>query len=268
MSARDQASGRQARGAALLQVSGVDVSFGGIQALKNASFKVEADEICGLIGPNGAGKTTLFNTVSGLVPIHAGQIEFLGQRIDTLAPHRIIGTGISRTFQNVGLYPDMSVLQNVQLGGHFGSRAGFLATAARLPWARREERSLREKALRHLEEIGLQDIALRRTGDLPYGTLKRVEIARALMSSPRLLMLDEPAGGLSHGEVEELGGTLRRLRRERGLTLLIVEHHMRMVMEICTHVVVLSQGAIIADGTPQEVQADDNVIAVYLGAAT
>ena len=249
-----------------LKVTGVGVNFGGIQALRNASFEVAPDEICGLIGPNGAGKTTLFNTVSGLVPIATGSIHFQGRRIDTLAPHRIIGTGISRTFQNVGLYPDMTVLQNVQLGGHFGSRAGFFATAMHLPGARREEAALRERALRHLADIGLADIAGRRTGDLPYGTLKRIEIARALMTSPRLLMLDEPAGGLSHGEVDELGKMLRRLRAESGVTLLIVEHHMRLVMALCTHVVVLSQGMIIADGTPQQVQADKDVIAVYLGA--
>ncbi len=254
------------RGEPILQVTDVGVNFGGIKALKNASFQVQQDEICGLIGPNGAGKTTLFNTVSGLVPIDTGQIHFQGRRIDNMAPHRIISTGICRTFQNVGLYPDMTVLQNVQLGGHYGSQAGFLATALGLPRARREERELRDRAMKHLADIGLESFAQRRTGDLPYGTLKRIEIARALMSSPKLLMLDEPAGGLSHGEVSELGAMLRRLRTESGMTLLVVEHHMRLVMELCTHVVVLSQGMIIADGTPEQVQANEDVIAVYLGA--
>ncbi|WJR77911.1 ABC transporter ATP-binding protein [Bradyrhizobium sp. NP1] len=262
-------SSNNAAGAAkaLLEVSEVSVSFGGIAALRGVSFVVRAQEICGLIGPNGAGKTTLFNCVNGLIPVDGGDIRVDGRSLGEIPPREVVYLGVSRTFQNVGLYGDLSVLQNVQLGGHSMSSAGFLATSLRLASARKEEARLRAEALARLAEVGLAHLADVQASSLPYGSLKRVEIARALMSSPKLLMLDEPAGGLSHGEVDELGEMLRRLRAERGLTILLVEHHMRMVMDLCTHVVVMSQGAVLADGTPQEVQKNEEVAAVYFGSA-
>ena len=253
--------------ATILDVSNVNVWFDGIGALRDVSFKVNAGEICGLIGPNGAGKTTLFNCINGLVPISGGQICFRGQSLQDVPTYQIVNLGISRTFQNIGLYGELSVLENVQLGGHSVSSGGFFSTALRMPWVRREEQDLRTQALKCLNEVGLADIAAQQTGILPYGTLKRIEIARALMSSPQLLMLDEPAGGLSHGEVAELGDLIRRLRRERQLTLLLVEHHMRLVMELCTHVGVLSQGAVLADGAPNDVQNNADVAAVYFGSS-
>lgn len=254
-------------GEAFLDVKNVSVRFGGIAALRDVSFRVHTQEICGLIGPNGAGKTTLFNCINGLVPIDSGDICVAGQSLSQIPPRDVVYLGVSRTFQNLGLYGDLSVLQNVLLGGHSTSKAGFMAISFRLPSARREEQRLRDEALACLAEVGLAHLAHEKAANLPYGSLKRVEIARALMSSPKLLMLDEPAGGLSHGEVEELGEMIRRLRADRGLTVLLVEHHMRMVMDLCTHVVVMSQGTVLADGTPQAVQRNEEVASVYFGSA-
>ena len=250
---------------ALLRVHNVGVRFGGIVALDDVSFDVARNCIVGLIGPNGAGKTTLFNCVSRLYRCDCGDIVFDGKSLLCVPRHRIAALGIGRTFQNLALFGTMTVLDNVMIGHHCRMRSGFLSNALRLPRVGRDESAATDKARALVEFVGLKAVAGARVSDLPVGTQKRVELARALASDPTLLLLDEPASGLNHEEVGVLGAVIRDIRDRLGVTILLVEHHMNLVMSISDRVVALDFGRKIAEGTPDEVRAHPEVIQAYLG---
>ena len=265
----DQGIARAAAPAAapLVSVRDVSVRFGGIVALDRVSFAIHRSEMLGLIGPNGAGKTTLFNCFSRLYTPAEGDIVFAGRSLLTLPPHRMASIGIGRTFQNLALFRTMSVLDNIRVGGHHLGASDFLSNALRLPWIRREEARLEQMAWELIDFLDLGKVSRRRVSELPFGLQKRVELARALAARPKLLLLDEPAGGLNHSEVEELGNLIRRIRDERQVTVLLVEHHMNLVMSVCDRVVALDFGRKIAEGTPAEVRGNSDVILAYLGTA-
>ena len=248
----------------LLKVTNLRKDFGGLMAVFDVNFDVELGEILALIGPNGAGKTTTFNLISGVLPPTGGDILFDGRRLNGLGPHMLTSLGLARTFQSVKLFGNMTVLENVMVGCHTKTRYGLLGAALRLPGARSEERMIRGRAMEQLARVGLETKANEGAVSLPFGQQRLLEIARALATEPRLLMLDEPGSGLNSPEKEELDRLIRGIRDE-GVTVLLVEHDMRFVMGIASRIIVLEYGQKIAEGTPAEIQANERVVAAYLG---
>jgi branched-chain amino acid transport system ATP-binding protein len=249
----------------LMRVTDVEMRFGGIVALAGVSFDVERNQICGLIGPNGSGKTTMFNCISGFYRHSRGDIVFDGTSLTGLPRYRMAGLGLGRTFQNVALFRTMTVRENMFVGAHHLGKSGFISNALRLARPRAEEAAVGVRVEKLLDLLELRAVADMVVGGLPFGWQKRVELARALIGEPKMLMLDEPAGGLNHGEVDELAMLLLKIRQNFDLSILLVEHHMSLVMRVSDKVVALEFGQKIADGTPDEVRSHPEVIRAYLG---
>jgi branched-chain amino acid transport system ATP-binding protein len=248
----------------MLEVRNVGRIFGGLVALDHISFSVAEGEIHGVIGPNGAGKTTLFNIITGIYPPSSGSVAFCGRDISGRPPERLAPLGMVRTFQNIELFSRMTVLQNIMTGLHTRSSSGFFSCAFKMPWHLKEERRIKEEAHHWLEFCGIADSADREAGALPFGKGRLLETARALASRPKLLLMDEPAAGLNSRETAEFGDLIKKIR-ESGVTVVLVEHDMELVMEICDRIVVLNLGRKLAEGTPREIQENQEVIAAYLG---
>lgn len=249
----------------MLKIEGVWKTFGGITALMDVSFNVESQEIKAVIGPNGAGKTTLFNVISGVYKPDKGNIYFDGKKINNLSPVKIARLGISRTFQNVELYGHMTVLENVMVGRYGKTKSGFFSCGFRLPFMVKEEREIKKISEELLEYVGLYDKKDYLASELPIGSQRILEIARALATEPKLIMFDEPASGLNDAETKELSAFIKRLRDEKNLTIVLVEHDMGLVMDISDNIVVLNFGEKLAEGTPEEIRNNKLVIDAYLG---
>ena len=249
----------------LLEIQNLSIHFGGVKAVQNVTFSVENGDFIGLIGPNGAGKTTVFNAVTGVVPPTLGEIYFDGQRLNGMRPDRISHLGIARTFQNIRIYPRMTALENVAIG--LDSRASYHTVSAmlRLPHVVKRDKEIKQTCLQYLDQLGLIQHRDTEVGSLPYGLQRKVEIARALATRPKLLFLDEPAAGMNTAESLELVDFLRKLHRETGIAIVLIEHHLEVVMEVCRNIQVLNLGQLLASGTPEEIQKNPDVIKAYLG---
>ena len=250
---------------AILELKDVNKSFGGVQAVKDMSFVIETGELAGLIGPNGAGKTTIFNLVTGGYDVTSGEIEFKGKNINRLKTYQVISLGIARTFQNLRLFAASSVLDNVMTAAQQHYKYSFFEAVSHLGRWKNMEKATKDESMELLERVGLADRADQAAGNLPYGLQRRLEIARAISLRPDLLLLDEPAAGMNAEEVEQLNELIKLIHSDFNLTILLIEHHMDMVMEICPHIVCMNFGAKIAEGSPDEIQSHPEVLKAYLG---